>query len=273
MSAGISATDKGGATTPLQPQEEMLAVRNVVKRYGPVTALSGVSLSLRKAEVLALIGDNGAGKSTLVSIIAGLSKPDSGEVLVAGKTFTSTPHAARAAGIETVFQNLMLVPTLDIAQNVFLGRELFQGGPVGRLMRNVNNRRMRREVEEAFASLGLNLPPVTAKAGALSGGQRQAVAIARAVIWGSKIVVMDEPLAALGVQQTEAVLGLVEGLRDHGIATLLVTHNMQHVLRVASRVAVLRLGQKVADVDLAEHRLGGMQLVGLITGELTQDEL
>jgi ABC-type sugar transport system ATPase subunit len=114
---------------------------------------------------------------------------------------------------------------------------------------------------------------VTAKAGALSGGQRQAVAIARAVIWGSKIVVMDEPLAALGVQQTEAVLGLVEGLRDHGIATLLVTHNMQHVLRVANRVAVLRLGQKVADVDLVEHHLTGMQLVGLITGELTQDEL
>jgi ABC-type sugar transport system ATPase subunit len=141
------------------------------------------------------------------------------------------------------------------------------------LLRNVNNRRMRREVEEAFASLGLNLPPVTAKAGALSGGQRQAVAIARAVIWGSKIVVMDEPLAALGVQQTEAVLGLVEGLRDHGIATLLVTHNMQHVLRVANRVAVLRLGQKVADVDLVEHHLTGMQLVGLITGELTQDEL
>jgi len=251
----------------------MLTVNDVVKRYGPVTALSGVSLSLRKAEVLALIGDNGAGKSTLVSIIAGLSKPDSGEVLVMGQSFTPTPHAARAAGIETVFQNLMLVPTLDIAQNVFLGRELYQGGPVGRLLRNVNNRRMRREVEEAFASLGLNLPPVTAKAGALSGGQRQAVAIARAVIWGSKIVIMDEPLAALGVKQTEAVLGLVEGLREHGIATLLVTHNMQHVLRVANRVAVLRLGEKIADVDLTEHHLSGMQLVGLITGELTQEEL
>ncbi len=273
MSVATSSAGGGGPSPSAPRREEMLAVRDVVKRYGPVTALSGVSLSLHNAEVLALIGDNGAGKSTLVSIIAGLAKPDSGEVLVAGKSFTSTPHAARAAGIETVFQNLMLVPTLDIAQNVFLGRELYGGGPVGRLLRNVNNRRMRREVEEAFASLGLNLPPVTAKAGALSGGQRQAVAIARAVIWGSKIVVMDEPLAALGVKQTEAVLGLVEGLREHGIATLLVTHNMQHVLRVANRVAVLRLGQKVADVDLATHSLTGMQLVGLITGELSQAEL
>lgn len=273
MSIGISPDELVGP--PLGPgdREAVLEVRDVVKRYGPVTALSGVSLSLRRGEVLALIGDNGAGKSTLVSIISGLTKPDSGEVLVAGASFSSNPHAARSAGIETVFQNLMLVPTLDIAQNVFLGRELYGGGTIGRVFHNVNNHKMRHEVEEAFASLGLNLPPVTAKAGALSGGQRQAVAIARAVIWGSKIVVMDEPLAALGVKQTEAVLGLVEGLRDHGIATLLVTHNMQHVIRVASRVAVLRLGQKVADVDLAERSITGMQLVGLITGEMSQEQL
>jgi ABC-type sugar transport system ATPase subunit len=233
-----------------------------------------VSLAVRSGEVLALIGDNGAGKSTLVNIIAGLIKPDSGELLVAGKSLRgSGPRAAREAGIETVFQNLMLVPTLDIAQNVFLGRELFQGGPIGRFLRNVNNRGMRREVEAAFSSLGLNLPPVTTKAGSLSGGQRQAVAIARSVIWGSKIVIMDEPLAALGVKQTEAVLQLVDGLRAHGIATLLVTHNMQHVLRVSNRVAVLRLGRKVADIDLSDQELTGMQLVGLITGELQQHEL
>ena len=158
--------------------KEMLAVKDVSKRYGPVTALSGVSLEVHEGEVLALIGDNGAGKSTLVSVIAGVTKPDGGEVLVDGRPFRgSGPRAARDAGIETVFQNLMLVPTLDIAQNVFLGREIFQGGPIGRALRNVNNRRMRREVEAAFESLGLNLPPVTAKAGALSGGQRQAVAI------------------------------------------------------------------------------------------------
>ena len=268
------AVEIEGLQQPPADQAEMLTVTEVSKRFGPVTALSGVSLSVRLGEVLALIGDNGAGKSTLVNIVAGLTKPDNGEVLVGGKPIRgSGPRAAREAGIETVFQNLMLVPTLDIAQNVFLGRELFQGGPIGRLMRNVNNRGMRREVQEAFASLGLNLPPVTSKAGSLSGGQRQAVAIARAVIWGSKIVIMDEPLAALGVQQTEAVLELVEGLRGHGIATMLVTHNMQHVLRVSNRVVVLRLGQKVADVDLAEHQLSGMQLVGLITGEMTQDDL
>jgi len=274
MSVVSSATDLGAAVRPSSSHVEMLTVTNVGKRFGPVTALSGVSLAVRSGEVLALIGDNGAGKSTLVNIIAGLIKPDSGELLVAGKSLRgSGPRAAREAGIETVFQNLMLVPTLDIAQNVFLGRELFQGGPIGRFLRNVNNRGMRREVEAAFSSLGLNLPPVTTKAGSLSGGQRQAVAIARSVIWGSKIVIMDEPLAALGVKQTEAVLQLVDGLRAHGIATLLVTHNMQHVLRVSNRVAVLRLGRKVADIDLSDQELTGMQLVGLITGELQQHEL
>jgi len=269
-----SATGLTEMEQPPASHVELLSVTNVSKRFGPVTALNGVSLSVRSGEVLGLIGDNGAGKSTLVNIIAGLMKPDTGEIVIAGKSFKGFgPRAAREAGVETVFQNLMLVPTLNIAQNVFLGRELFLGGPIGRFLRNVNNRRMRNEVEAAFASLNLNLPPVTSKAGSLSGGQRQAVAIARAVIWGSKIVIMDEPLAALGVQQTEAVLQLVEGLRAHGIAMLLVTHNMQHVLRVSNRVAVLRLGRKVADIDLAERQLTGMQLVGLITGEMAEHEL
>ncbi len=251
-----------------------LVVREVTKRYGPVIALRGVSLEARPGEVVALVGDNGAGKSTLVSIVSGVAKPDSGDVLVNGRPASGNgPRAAREAGIETVFQNLALVPTLDIAENVFLGREVYAGGPVGRFLRNQDKRKMRREVETAFRRLGLKLPPVTAKAGALSGGQRQAVAIARAVLWGSKVVIMDEPLAALGVQQTEAVLSMVEGLREHHVATVLVSHNMEHVLRVADRVAVLRHGLKIADVDLRTTPLTGMQLVGLITGGMTEAQL
>lgn len=263
-----------GDESPSEGRRPVLVVREVSKRYGPVVALRGVSLVVGEGEVLALVGDNGAGKSTLVSIISGVSRPDTGEVLVNDKPASGAgPRAAREAGIETVFQNLALVPTLDIAENVFLGRELFRGGVVGRALHNQDKRRMRRDVQSAFARLGLRLPPVTAKAGALSGGQRQAVAIARAVLWGSKVVIMDEPLAALGVQQTEAVLGLVEGLREHGVATVLVSHNMEHVLRVADRVAVLRHGLKVADVDLHRRQLSGMELVGLITGGMTEAEL
>ena len=254
--------------------EATLAVRSVSKRYGPVTALRGVSLDLQRGEVLALVGDNGAGKSTLVSIISGLTKPDTGEVIVEGQLCSG--HGARSArdlGIETVFQNLALVNTLSIVDNVYLGRELYRGGRVGRIVCNLDKRRMRRDLEATFARLGLQLPPVTAKAGSLSGGQRQAVAVARAVLWQSKVVVMDEPVAALGVAQTEAVLSVVEGLREHGVATLLITHNMDQVVRVADRVVVLRLGQKVADIDVRTNSVSKMQLVGLITGGMTEADL
>jgi ABC-type sugar transport system ATPase subunit len=230
---------------------------------------------LRRAEILALVGDNGAGKSTLVSIISGLTKPDTGEVLFGGQALPNFgPKAVRAAGVETVFQNLALVPTLSIAENVYLGRELCRGGrSVSRIFRSLDKRRMRREVESAFSRLGLELPPVTAKAGALSGGQRQAVAVARAVLWQSKVVILDEPAAALGVKQTEAVLTLVESLSEHGVATLFISHNMEHVLRVAHRVAVMRLGRKVADLDLRARAVSPMHLVGLITGGMTEGDI
>jgi fructose transport system ATP-binding protein len=270
----VPATDNDVEKMPSGGDGQVLAVHGVSKRYGPVTALRGVSLELRRGEVLALIGDNGAGKSTLVSIISGVSKPDSGEVLIDGEPFVGHgPKAARAAGVETVFQNLALVQTLSIVDNVYLGRELYRGGVVGRALRFLDKRRMRSEVEAAFDRLGLDLPPVAAKAGALSGGQRQAVAIARAVLWQRKVVVMDEPVAALGVRQTEAVLSLVKGLSEHGVATLLVSHNMEHVLRVAHRVAVMRLGRKVADLDIRSGAVSGMQLVGLITGAMTEADL
>jgi ribose/xylose/arabinose/galactoside ABC-type transport system permease subunit/ABC-type branched-subunit amino acid transport system ATPase component len=244
-----------------------LEVSDITKRYGPVVALRGVSLALDRGEVLGLVGDNGAGKSTLISIISGVARPDSGEIRLDGKPWAQGGvRTIREAGIETVFQNLALVPTLSIAENMYLGRELHGPGRLASAVRRIDKRRMRREVEGAFSRLGLRMPPVTAKAGALSGGQRQAVAVARAVLWGSRVVIMDEPAAALGVQQTEAVLALIGRLKAEGVATLLVSHNMEHVLRVADRVAVFRLGRKIADLDQREQPVTGMHLVGLITG-------
>ena len=246
--------------------ERLIELRDITKSFGRVYALGGVNLSVEKAEVVGLIGDNGAGKSTLIKILAGVVKPTSGEILVRGEPVSGWNAArSREAGIETVFQNLALVPTLSIVENMYLGRELY--GP-GRLaaVRRIDKRRMRREVEQAFDRLGLQMPAVTSKIGSLSGGQRQAVAVARAVLWGSRVVIMDEPAAALGVRQTEAVLELITRLRQEGIATLLISHNMDHVLKVADRVAVLRLGRKVADLDTRERLVTGTELVGLITG-------
>ena len=244
-----------------------LEVTGITKRYGPVAALRGVSLALDYGEVLGLVGDDGAGKSTLISIISGVARPDSGEIRVDGRLWGEAgARTTREAGIETVFQTLALVPTLSIAENMYLGRELSGPGPMATALRRIDKRRMRREVEQAFGRLGLRMPSVTSKAGSLSGGQRQAVAVARAVLWGSRVVMMDEPAAALGVQQTEAVLGLIARLKREGIATLLVSHNMDHVLKVADRVAVLRLGRKVADLDTRQQTVTGINLVGLITG-------
>jgi ABC-type sugar transport system ATPase subunit len=249
----------------------VLEVNNVTKRFGPVTALRDVSVNLRAGEVLGLVGDNGAGKSTLVNIIAGNLRPDEGEIKVDGarQRFTS-PADARKAGLETVFQNLALVPTLNIVDNVYLRRELYMGGRIGRALRIMNRRQMRRETARGFERLGVTLPPLKSKVGALSGGQRQAVAIGRAVMWGSHIVMLDEPTAALGVKQTELVLSLIERLKEHGVAVILVSHNMQHVLRVADRVAVMRLGRKVADRRI-DAQMTGTDLVGLITGALQGD--
>jgi ABC-type sugar transport system ATPase subunit len=250
----------------------VLELRNVAKSYGAVRALRGVSLAIRPGEVVGLIGDNGAGKSTLISVVSGSSPPDRGEILVDGvaKTF-ETAHDAREAGIETVFQALALAPTLDIVDNVYLGRELLKRGALGRWLRWSDRAAMRREVSAGFERLGLTLPPLKTKVSALSGGQRQAVAIARAVIWGSRIVLLDEPTAALGVRQTEIVLGFIERLKSHGVAVIFISHNMQHVLRVVDRVIVLRLGHKI--FDGARAGMTGPQLVGLMTGAIDEAAL
>jgi ABC-type sugar transport system ATPase subunit len=244
----------------------VLEVQNVTKRFGPVTALREVNVRLRTGEVLGLIGDNGAGKSTLVNILCGALRADEGRLLVDGvERHFADPSDARAVGIETVFQNLALIPTLNIWENVYLRREEVGPGPVGRAVRLLNKRAMRKEVRAAFDRFGVTLPPLRTKVSALSGGQRQQVAVTRAVLWGSHIVLMDEPAAALGVRQTELVLSLVERLKAHGVGLIFISHNMQHVLRVADRVAVLFLGRKVADFEVGDATQAS-ELVALMTG-------
>ena len=243
----------------------VLEADDVHKRFGPVRALRGATVRLAAGEVVGLVGDNGAGKSTLVNVIAGNLEPDEGTIRVDGveRTF-SGPADARGVGIETVFQNLSLIPTLDITENVYLARERLGPDSIRRGLRWMDTRSMRRDVAEGFERLGLTLPRLETKVAALSGGQRQAVAIARAVLWGSHIVVMDEPSAALGVRQTEIVLSFVERLKEHAVAVIFISHNMEQVLRVADRVVIMRLGLTV--FDRPRSGLTASQLVGVITG-------
>jgi ABC-type sugar transport system ATPase subunit len=256
-------------SAPLLPVPPVLSVDNVKKRFGSTRALNGVSFDLQRGEVLGVIGDNGAGKSTLVNVIAGVHRPDEGTIAVEGiAQHLGSPRDAQTAGIETVFQYLSLIPTLSITDNIFLNREMFGPGTLLRAARRVDRAGMRQKVEEAYDRLGLVLPAPDTKVVALSGGQRQAVAIARAVIWERKVVVLDEPTAALGVRQTEIVLSFIRRLREHGVSVIVITHNMEHVLAVSDRIVVLRLGRKVADVltagtsgrDLVEKMTGATQL-------------
>jgi ABC-type sugar transport system ATPase subunit len=264
----LNASVDSAVTVPHAERAPVLEVRGIGKRFGAVRALHDVSFALYPGEVVGLIGDNGAGKSTLVNIIAGSLQPDFGEIVVDGVTRRFENAAqARAAGIETVFQYLSLVPTLDMAENVFLNREIFAFGQIGRWVRWMDKAEMRRQTSDGFTRLGLSLPSPKTKVTALSGGQRQAVAIARAVLWGSHIVVLDEPAAALGVRQTEIVLSFVEGLRAHDVACIFISHNMEHVMRVADRIVLMRLGEKIFDAPAAQTT--GAELVAMMTGATT----
>jgi ABC-type sugar transport system ATPase subunit len=244
----------------------LLEVRSISKQFGAVQAVRDVSFAIHAGEVLGLIGDNGAGKSTIVNMIAGMYPPDSGQIIVDGEEASyESPAQARARGIETVYQFLSLVLPLDIAENVYLHRELRLPGPRGRLLGWIDQGKMRREVAAGLGRLDLHLPDPKTKVANLSGGDRQLVAIARPVLWGSKVVLLDEPFANLGVHETEVVLSFVERLREHGVAVMVVSHNMQHVLRVTDRIVALRLGEKVLDTLTSETN--GDQLVEVLTGE------
>lgn len=242
-----------------------LAVRDLSKRYGAVRALDGVTMHVRRGEVLGLLGDNGAGKSTLVGCISGVHQPDEGVIEVDGQPVEiADPAVARELGIETVFQGLALVPMMDVASNLFLNREIRSTRPILRQLRWLDRGAMRRESRAILDRLRISIPDVTQRIDRLSGGQRQAVAVGRAVGWGRHIVLMDEPAAALGVEQSKHVLELIRVLRDSGVAVVLVSHNMQHVVDVCDRAVVLRHGRTVGDVGM--HGTTALDLVALITG-------
>jgi simple sugar transport system ATP-binding protein len=247
--------------------EPQLEARNLVKRYGQVLALNGANFTAFPGEVTALIGDNGAGKSTLVKCLSGAIRPDSGQIFVDGQAVTlASPLDARRHGIETVYQDLALAPDLDAAANLHLGREIYRL----RALHILNKTEMRRRAVAAFKDLGVELPDVDAPVASLSGGQRQSVAVARAVAFASKIIFMDEPTAALGVVQRERVLDNIKRVRDGGIAVVLISHNMPEVLAVADRVEVLRMGRRVARFRAADTNVE--QLVGAMTGALTTED-
>jgi simple sugar transport system ATP-binding protein len=249
--------------------EPLLEARGIVKSFGRVRALRGASFTVNPAEVVALIGDNGAGKSTLIKTLSGVIHPDEGEILFEGRPVAITsPVAARELGIETVYQDLALAPDLESSANLFLGREELRGGVLGKLG-FLDKRAMRRRTEEAFMQLGVGVQDATAAVATLSGGQRQGVAVARAVTWAGKVVFMDEPTAALGVVQTRNVLDLIRRVRDNGLAVVLISHNMPEVMEVADRVEVLRLGARVARFKTADASME--DLVGAMTGALRQE--
>ena len=242
-----------------------LEISNLSKSFGAVQALKSVSFSVQKGEVVALLGDNGAGKSTLVRCIAGIHQPDGGEIKVNGKVVDiSSPQQARDAGIETVFQDLAMVGEFDISENLFLNREILSKNPILRALGWLDKAAMQKQARKSLNRLNSRMPDFLNKVQNLSGGQRQAVAIARAVNWGADVVIMDEPTAALGVEQSAQVNALIKLISSQGVAVLLISHNMQHVLETCDRAVVLYQGHSVADVALTD--VSKEHLVALITG-------
>jgi fructose transport system ATP-binding protein len=250
-------SERPGADTPL------LELRRVTKHYGGVQALDDVCACLGRGEHVAVVGDNGAGKSTLVKILSGAARPDGGEIWFDGgmQAFAS-PIDARGVGIETVYQNLAVADHLDVVANLFLGHELyaFRAGPFSVL----NIRRMRREAEHLLALTGVHIPNLRESVHNLSGGQRQGIAIARAVGWGSRLIIMDEPTAALGVQEAARVEEIVRGLKGAGVAALIVSHNLRQVFELADTVWVMRHGRLIAKRSVVDTTTE--EIVQLITG-------
>jgi simple sugar transport system ATP-binding protein len=243
----------------------VLEARGICKSFGHVEVLRDVDFEAEAGQVTALIGDNGAGKSTLIKILSGALGLDGGTITLDGQPISlSSPTHARDIGIETVYQDLALAPELGPAENTFAGRELLRPGLLGKLG-VLDKKAMRQRAGEAFRSMGTDVKDLDAAVGALSGGQKQSVAICRSVMWANKVIFMDEPTAALGVRQTGKVLELVRRVADEGVAVVLISHNMPEVLEVADRIQVLRLGKRVA---IYGNDATVEQLVGAMTGAL-----
>jgi len=230
----------------------VLAIRGLVKRFGGLVAVNGVSLDILPGEVVGLLGDNGAGKSTLIKCVSGVYAPDDGEILLNGESIRfARPIDARRQGIETIYQDLALANNLDVGANIFLGREL-KTPLLGGLVHTLDDAAMRRESAAALAALEIHFPTLTRPIESLSGGQRQAVAIARAVYWEAKLMIMDEPTNNLGVPEQHKVLELIRRLRDKGVPVILITHTLPDVFAVTDRVIVMHRGRKVAEKRTAD---------------------
>jgi fructose transport system ATP-binding protein len=257
--------------TATTEQTPILEARGLTKRYGHVTALAGSDFDLRPGEILAVIGDNGAGKSSLIKCLSGAVVPDEGEILMDGKPISMrTPLDARGHGIETVYQTLAVSPSLDIADNLFLGREPRAPGIMGKVFRKLDRAKMRREAAEQMSELGImTIQDITQQVESLSGGQRQGVAVARAAAFGSRVIILDEPTAALGVKESAHVLELILRVRDKGLPVILISHNMPHVFEVADRIHIHRLGRRIAVVTPKSHTMN--QVVAIMTGAADPD--
>ncbi len=250
--------------------EPLIEAKGLVKTFGRVQALRGANFTVHPGEVVALIGDNGAGKSVMIKCLSGVFQPDAGEIWMNGERIhLDSPLSAMHHGIETVYQDLALADDLESSANLYLGREVLRSGPLGWLG-VLDRRKMRADAAAAFKDLGVELQDVSAPIVSLSGGQRQSVAVARSVVWASKVILLDEPTAALGVVQRGHVLDVIRRVRDRGVSVVLISHNMPEVLEVADRIEVLRLGLRVARFQAKEATLE--QLVGAMTGALRQEE-
>ena len=248
--------------------EPILQARSVVKRYGHVTALDHADFDLYPNEILAIIGDNGAGKSSLIKVLCGAVIPDSGEINLAGQVVHfKSPIEARMAGIETVYQSLALSPALSIADNMFLGRELRRRGPLGGGFRALDRGAMQKFAREKLNELGLiTIQNINQPVETLSGGQRQGVAVARAAAFATKVIIMDEPTAALGVKESRRVLELILDVKKRGVPIILISHNMPHVFEVADRIHIHRLGRRLCVIDPKKQLMS--DAVAMMTGAM-----
>ena len=246
--------------------EPILSAKNLVKRYGRVTALDHCDFELYPGEILGVIGDNGAGKSTLIKALCGAVIPDEGEVFLDGKKVSfSSPIEARAHGIETVYQTLAMSPALSIADNMFMGREIRKPGVMGQVFRQLDKKEMQRFAREKLSDLGLmTIQNINQAVETLSGGQRQGVAVARAAAFGSKVIILDEPTAALGVKESRRVLDLIQDVRSRGIPIILISHNMPHVFEVCDRIHVHRLGRRLTVINPKDYDMS--DAVAFMTG-------
>ena len=250
----------------------VMKATGLTKRYGQVTALDGADFELRAGEIMAVIGDNGAGKSSLIKCLSGATIPDEGEIFLDGQKIQfKSPIDARRAGIETVYQDLAVAPAMTIAENLFLGREIRRPGFLGSVLQMIDKKKMLEESIARMNDLKVGIRSMTQAVETLSGGQRQCVAVARAAAFAQHVVIMDEPTAALGVKEGNMVLELIRRVRDKGLPVILISHNMPHVLEIADRIHIARLGKRAAVVN--PKKISMSDTVAVMTGAMTVDQL